>query len=192
MMPNPTARNGAVPLAFQIESPAAPCLISDVKRMWPYMCNFILLGIFWALTGCERSQSMPVKRYDKPLTYSQATNKADINFPLPPSAHDIYYGTYGAWQAYGLVVRFDAPVRDCIKHIDTVLAWDDRNYNRTSSYSRITVTNVEPVDAGFPTPVRWFTPEKITRGIYAGAFGPHTPRIWVDLDKGTFYFLEMD
>jgi hypothetical protein len=160
--------------------------------MWRCNCHLMLLVICLGLTACERSQPLPEKRYDKPLSYSQATNKADIRFPLPSSAHDIYYGEYGAWQAYGMLVRFDAPVQDCLKHIDVVLAWDDRTYSRTSSYPRVALTNVEPVDAGFPTPVSWFTPHKITRGIHAGAFGSHAPNIWVDLDKGTFYFMEMD
>jgi len=41
---------------------------------------------------------------------------------------------YGDWQAYQRLVRFEAPVEDCIRHIDAVLAWDDKLYNRTSSY----------------------------------------------------------
>jgi hypothetical protein len=132
------------------------------------------------------------KRYDKPLTYTEASQKKDITFPLPTSAHNIYFGIYGEWQAYTMIVRFDAPVQDCIKHIDTVLAWDDKNYSRTSSYSRVTVTNVEPVDAGFLTPTAWFTPDKITHGIHVGEGGSHVPQIWVDSDKGTFYFRETD
>ena len=144
------------------------------------------------LTACRPAPAVLGKRYDKPMTYSQASKEKDIDFPLPESAHNIYYGIYGEWQAYTMIVRFDAPVRDCIKHIDTVLAWDDKNYNRTSSYPRVTVTKVEPVDAGFLTPTSWFTPHKIAHGIHVGEGGGHVPQIWIDTDKGTFYFRETD
>ncbi|MPN05732.1 hypothetical protein SDC9_152985 [bioreactor metagenome] len=153
---------------------------------------FFLVTACLALTACSPSQPTYGKRYDKPLTYAQASQEKDIACPFPPSAHNIYYGIYGGGQAYTMIVRFDAPVEDCIKHIDTVLAWDDKNYSRTSSYPRVTVTNVEPVDAGFLTPTAWFTPDEITHGIHVGEDGSHVPQIWVDSDKGTFYFRETD
>src|SRR4051812_33992433 len=96
-----------------------------VRRMRHHAHNIILLAGCLALTACSPSQPTRGKRYDKPLTYAQAAKEQDITFPLPASAHNIYYGIYGEWQAYTLIVRFDAPVQDCIKHIDTVLAWDD-------------------------------------------------------------------
>jgi len=160
----------------------------NVRRMRHHAHNIIFLATCLSLTACAPTQPAHGKRYDKPLTYAQATNEKDIIFPFPESAHNIYYGIYGEWQAYAKIVRFDAPVQDCLKHIDTVLAWDDKNYNRTSSYPRVTVTNVEPVDAGFPTPISWFKPDKITHGIHVGESGSHVPQIWVDSDRGTFYF----
>src|SRR5690242_4030484 len=86
------------------------------------------------LAGCGSDQLAHGKRYDKPMTYEQASTEKDVAFPLPPSAHNIYYGVYGEWQAYTMIARFDAPTQDCLKHIDTVLAWDDNIYKRTSSY----------------------------------------------------------
>jgi hypothetical protein len=154
--------------------------------------NVVFLAVCLSFTACTPSQQAVGKRYDKPLTYARATEENDITFPFPESAHDIYYGIYGEWQAYTMIVRFDAPVQDCIKHIDSVLAWDDRTYNRTSSYPRVTVTHVEPVNAGFLTPTSWFTPDKIKHGIHVGEGGGHVPQIWVDLDRGTFYFRETD
>jgi hypothetical protein len=154
--------------------------------------NGVLFATCLVLTSCSPNQPAHSKRYDKPLTYSQATKEKDITFPFPESAHNIYYGIYGEWQAYTMIVRFDAPVQDCLKHIDTVLAWDDKTYGRTSSYPRVTVTNVERVDAGFLTPTSWFTPDKITHGVHVGKGGGHVPQIWVDSDRGTFYFRETD
>jgi hypothetical protein len=155
--------------------------------------KLVCVAAGFILGGCARGPRDSVTvRYDKPLTYAQAAKKKDITFPLPESAHNIYFGGFWGGQAYTMVVRFDAPTNDCIKHIGTALAWDDRIYNRTSSYPRVAVTNVAPVDAGFLTPTRWFNPDKITHGIYAGVWGSHTPQIWVDWDKGVFYFRETD
>jgi len=118
--------------------------------------------------------------------------KKDIDFPLPSSSHDIYYGMFAEWQEYTCIVCFEAPVEDCIKHIATVLAWDDGVYHRTSSYPRLSVTNVETDDAACLKPAKWFTYQEIAHGIYSGTNASHSPQIWVDVDKGVFYFRETD
>lgn len=136
--------------------------------------------------------SATVIRFDKPLTYAEASTNKDIDFPFPASSHDIYYGFYADWQAYTRIARFEAPVQDCIHQIDTVVAWDNRIYHRTSSYPHITITNVAPQGAGWLKSASWFTPETITNGIYAGLDSSHTPQIWVDTNRGIFYFMEND
>src|SRR5450759_3416809 len=74
-----------------------------------------------------------VVRYDRPITLEQA--KKDVRFPLPSSCSNIYYACYMDWQAYVELVRFQAAVTDCIKHVDVVVAWDNTTYRRTNSYS---------------------------------------------------------
>jgi len=133
-----------------------------------------------------------VKRFDKPLTYAEAVTNQDINFPFPATSRDIYFGMYADWQAFTMIARFQAPVQDCVRQIDAVIAWDDQIYHRTSSYPRITITNVAPQGAGWLGSAPWFTPETIQHGIYAGQDSSHTPRIWVDTDRGIFYFAEDD
>ncbi len=133
-----------------------------------------------------------LKRYDKPLTYKQAIKEKDIDFPLPASSHDIYYAMYGDWQAYTRLVRFEAPVADCVKQVDAVIAWDDKLYKRTSAYHRFKVTHVDAPGAGYLDPTPWITPGTIKRGLYAGKESSHTPEIWIDLDRGIFYFKECD
>lgn len=149
---------------------------------------------FFGLTACGPDY---VKRYDKPLTYAQAIKEKDMDFPLPASSRNIYYGMYADWQAYTRLVRFEAPVEDCLKHIDTVIAWNDKIYGRTSSYPRVPVTHVDSVGAAWLDKTEWFDPEKLKRGIYVGESSghtpeSHTPEIWVDLDRGVFYFKETD
>jgi hypothetical protein len=157
--------------------------------MWHNVLRVASVAVCFCLTACGPDH---VKRYDKPLTYAQAAKEREIDFPLPASSHDIYYGMYADWQAYTLVVRFEAPVDDCIKHMATAVAWNDKVYKRTSSYPRVSVTNVDYVNAGGLDPVPWFTPHTITHGLFTGTNSSHTPEIWVDLDKGIFYFKETD
>jgi len=157
--------------------------------MWDNVFKIASVAGCFILSACGPDC---VKRYDKPLTYAQAAKEKDIDFPLPASSHHIYYAMYADWQAYTRIVRFQAPVDDCIKHMATAVAWDDKIYSRTSSYPRLTISSVAPVGTGYLDPVPWFTPHSIVNGLYTGAKESHTPEIWVDLDRGIFYFMEMD
>ena len=141
------------------------------------------------LNGCGPDELV---RVDKPITYAEANKRKDTDFPFPASSRDIYYGVYGNWQEFTLIVRFDAPVQDCTNEIDKVLAWDDATYKRTSSYPRVNFTYIDPVDSGSIKSAPWFAPNAITNGIYTGMASSHTPEIWVDLKNGRFYFKETD
>jgi len=151
-----------------------------------------VLVVLLCLVLYRCSQPDYLKRYDKPLTYAQALKESDIDFPLPASSSNIYYGMYADWQAYTSIVRFKAPVEDCISHIDKVIAWNDSTYRRKSSFPRTKVTQVDRQGAGWLDPATWFTPETITNGLYVGDSASHMPQIWIDLDKGIFYFKEND
>ncbi len=159
---------------------------------------FIVLGLIIVLSclifyKCSQpDQPDYLKRYDNPLTYSQAMKESDIDFPLPASSSDIYYGMYADWQAYTRIVRFTAPVEDCISHIDKVIEWSDSISGRKSSFPRIKVTHVDLQGAGWLEPAAWFKPETITNGLYVGDNASHVPQMWIDLDKGIFYFSESD
>ena len=124
-----------------------------------------LLAACLCLPACRPDY---VKRYDKPLSYEDASKRKDIDFPLPASSQDIYYGMYADWQAYERLVRFKAPVQDCLSQIAAVIAWDDKIYSRTSSYSRVTITHVDAQGGGWLGVVPWFTPETLTNGVYVG------------------------
>lgn len=151
----------------------------------------LLVGMLGA-AGCPDVRSPDVTRYDHPLSYDQALKAKDIDFPLPSSCSNVCYAMYADWQAYTRMVRFEAPVTDCVAHIDVALKWDDRMYHRTNSYTRTRVQRVPAVSAGWLKSAKWFDPDKITDGIYVGPSGSHVPEIWVDLTKGVFYFIESD
>lgn len=147
----------------------------------------LFIGILLGAAGCA-----DVRRYDHPLTHDQASKAKDIDFPLPASCSNVYYALYGEWVAYERLVRFEAPITDCVAHIDAVLKWDDRIYHRTNSYTRIHVQAIAPKPTIWLKSVPWFDPDKITDGIYVGSVGSHVPEIWVDLTRGVFYFHEND
>ena len=158
----------------------------------PILLFVTFVGIAFCLLLYKCRQPDYIRRYDKAMTYSDTVKKGDVDFPLPASSSDIYYGMYGDWQAYTKIVRFKAPVEDCIRHIDSVIAWNDKLYNRTSSYRRKNVSRVERQPAGWLEPANWFCPDTITNGLYVGEASSHKPQIWIDLDKGIFYYYESD
>jgi hypothetical protein len=160
-----------------------------IKITIAIFCTLIIAAIIFAvLVNYWFTHGETTIRYDKPMSYMDATN-AGFDFPLPTSSHNVRFYYFADWQAYEFAVRFEAPVEDCVKQIPIVLAWDDKTYNRTSSYPVINVTNVERQGEGHVT---WFDTDKITNGIYTGVDGSHTPQIWIDRDKGVFYFWETD
>jgi hypothetical protein len=147
-------------------------------------------GVLLCLTACGLDYK---KRFDKPLTYEQAMKEKDIDFPLPKTAHNINSAMYVDWQVFQHFVRFEAPKEDCMANIDAVLAWHDKEHKTTTSYPRVPVTHVNPIggdETMGPTP--WFDVDKITNGIFAGKNDSRTPEIWVDLDRGVFYYFEAD
>jgi hypothetical protein len=146
------------------------------------LSTFGLIGALIGVTSCGNTS-----HFDKPLTYQEA-QKAGIELPLPTSSHNITYYAHTEWQECQYAVRFEAPVEDCIRQIPVVLAWDDKFYKRISSHSQTNVTHVDPV-SDVPA---WFDIQKITNGIYTGDNGSQKPQIWIDRDRGVFYFLETD
>jgi hypothetical protein len=40
--------------------------------------------------------------------------------------------------------------------------------------------------------VPWFTPDAIQSGVEGGKRRSHQPRVWVDTDRGVFYYEYMD
>jgi hypothetical protein len=189
-----SVRHGGCYRPADLPAAAAPhsavAELGVVRRMRAFTYNFVVTATMVFLAGCGVDYK---KRYDKPLSYAQAIREKDIAFPLPPSSHNINYAMYADWQAYQRLVRFEAPMEDCIRHIDVVLAWHAKMHKWTSSYPRVEVTSVEQhggdTEMG-ATP--WFDVDKIRHGIYTGKNSSHTPEIWVDTDRGVFYYCETD
>ena len=125
------------------------------------------------------------------MSYDEAANRG-IKFPLPVNARNIQYADYGFGMAFTLLVRFDAPVADCLEHAETVLRWHDKDRDKVVSYPREEVDHVETVNAFMLEPAPWFNPSSITHGLHIGGPGSSVPEIWVDRDRGVFYYKETD
>lgn len=153
------------------------------------------LGIvWWGITTPD------IVRTAHPVPRTEAEQRCPI--PLPAGARNVEYAVWSHWISFIVLVRFEAPPEECVKHIDTILTWHDeknpalttlqKRRPRPPSYSGVPVTHVDRVDTSVLKPVPWFNPHLITRGIHAGVPGSHTPEVWVDLERGVFYYRETD
>ena len=138
--------------------------------------------------------------YDEPISLAEARRHS--SFPFPESATNIRYACYSKFIAYIEVLRFEAPADDCKAFAEKVI--EEHNAmnperrvqvlrplpasNRMLSADELTAPNkmLEPLKAP------WFTPYAIRSGMIAGESGGHRPMIWIDLEKGTLYFLLTD
>jgi hypothetical protein len=123
---------------------------------------------------------------------------------LPADATNIQFASYSEWVAYLHVVRFEAPAETCRAYAQAVL----EAHNRANPQHRVraslwTAGTPEPSEtgeapdaigmrgdwcAGAPVAAPWFRPQDVARGLEGGG----NPKVWVDLDRGVFYFWQSD
>jgi hypothetical protein len=139
-----------------------------------------------------------------PLTLAQA-NRCPID--LPPEASNIQYKRWSCWVGLDEYVRFEAPPGICVAHAATVFAaWREGSNPGTTTHplsptlsptSAATLsTSTKPGRISStkrrsgpePTCPSWFDPENISHGLASVNEVSHTPSIWIDLDRGVFYY----
>lgn len=126
---------------------------------------------------------------DKPQTYNQARKHCPI--ALPPTASEIQYALYGDWQIADQHVKFRAPVKDCIDNARLVLAENKKHHpQRHSDFDQDLELVTKPVS---PTSIffrrlPWFDTVTITKGGSLGGDGDMQPHIWLDTERGIFYY----
>jgi hypothetical protein len=126
---------------------------------------------------------------DKPQTYNQARKRCPIS--LPPTASDIQYAMYGDWQIADHYVKFRAPVEDCIDNARVVIAKNKKDHpQRRSDFDHTFEFVRKPAspDSTFLGKLPWFDIGNITNGISLGGDGDMQPHIWIDKDRGIFYY----
>ncbi len=103
---------------------------------------------------------------------------------LPAGAHDIQYADSYCQVSptFEIFVRFEAPVPEC-------LSW------AASKFPNIRLeqldTAVEPRTSNGADP-KWFDIHRIAKGVTGGKGYEGEPKIWIDTDRGIFYYSMTD
>lgn len=119
----------------------------------------------------------------------------DCPIPLPPTARNIQFYRWNMLNLFCEFMKFEAPVKDCIGHIESVqAAWgkvfDDPSYKFEPVHS----LEVPPMPQSLAQDrgIMWFDPQNIRKGITAGGGDSGVPMIWVDTEHGIFYYMLTD
>jgi hypothetical protein len=169
--------------------------------------SLVLLGfIISCLSGCDTPPEYTINdpsdpntawRTMTPLSYAQAMANGHCPISLPKEARNIqfvdFYAGYGGLREF---VRFEAPVQVCTAHAVTVI----NQFNSWSASLRVNTT-AYPIDLleakeqtreareFEPTSrAHWFDSDTIKNGRRWGSNSSHLPLIYVDLDRGIFYY----
>ena len=157
-----------------------------LRRMVSLLILLFIGFCIWAIAFPHESST------SGPVSLDDATG---CPIPLPDSARNIQYFTRFHWQAFSDFVKFEAPVKDCLDHVDVVIAdwqedYDGRSLGRPLSPIAEPIQPIHFVvdEHGLD----WFDPHTIKEGESAGAGGSCRPRIWVDTQRGIFYYMMTD
>lgn len=124
-----------------------------------------------------------------PLTVHQA--RECLRYPFPDTAAKIQYASYREGVAVNDVLRFEAPVADCLAAAQEIIDRHVRerpdlvNCATHGSTATLPTTSGPP---GLPLSAPWFTPHQIQNGQAFGWHGSHCPTIYVDTDRGVLYY----
>jgi hypothetical protein len=119
---------------------------------------------------------------------------------LPVTARNIQYRKYRHWVAFKDCVRFEAPVEDCIAHTRRVVgpgalkpypdspAWmpAGKDGKPDAELQAIWLASQAPRYAP------WFDLASTKRGLTGGEGGSSQAQVWIDLDRGVFYYAMTD
>jgi len=169
-------------------SPSSPTVQRGFRRI--LLCSSILLVAFLLL---NQTPCIPhLRQTHGPVPLEKAGSGCPI--PLPASARNIQYRSFIFFQAYEDSVRSEAPVADCLAHADRVFKYWRERY-RSDLYQE--PGPLQPIDQPPQHPhlsaeIPWFDVENIRNGMNAGCRHPMQPTVWIDLDRGVFYYLLTD
>jgi len=126
---------------------------------------------------------------EAPQSFSEACKRSPIE--LPASARDVQMASRSAWMMYVDYVRFEASSADCELHAKKMLPFAEAKPFPSASDSPETLAFEFPPT--FPTgrggrKLDWFDVQNITNGVRFGEGGPGEAVIYVDRDRGIFYY----
>lgn len=161
------------------------------------VCFVVLFGIgaYWAFNQAQRLSDpfeimkAGVTQTSAPLSLSAVRARGDCPIELPSSATNIQFAVWSLWQASQTFVRFDAPVSDCLEHALTVLQPYAQRAGLTIASANVSGPMpaplvVAPKDLAIP----WFDLPRFSAGVSFEVSGGRAPAVWVDTNRGCFYF----
>lgn len=168
-------------------------LLSRIDRGWPgIVTGAVKAAIPAVLLFGGISVVLPhVSQTPGPISRQSARH---CPIPLPDKASDIQCLRYHHAQAYRECVRFQAPVQDCIAHAKRLIPVEPEAFRLpeagdSSLEARMQRMDWFPVSLDLP---RWFDVGRVTNGLRIDRPTPLGPRIWIDLDRGVFYYMVTD
>jgi hypothetical protein len=131
----------------------------------------------------------------EPLPLEKARRETTV--PLPDSAENIHHAIYTEWLVFVEMLRFEAPLKDCRGTAAKII----ESYNASHPHDHVSglrpldapdATPPVPIDRVYPSPVTWFAPSSIRKGLVAGNVGSYKPMIWIDSENSIFYYQMSD
>jgi hypothetical protein len=124
-----------------------------------------------------------------------------LTVPFPPAARDFQFAEYGEWLAHEFYLSFRAPPDICVAYANKVLEEHNRQHPEEpvpglKPFSLVQETPYGPTKlrAGHSKflgpdqmPLHWFGPDMIREGVEGGE-ALRKGKVWVDTDRGIFYY----
>lgn len=119
------------------------------------------------------------------VTAGQAETFTEV--PLPAAATHIRIAEYHHWIQFEQYMRFEAPPEVCLAYAEKILPKRTLQPVGEEEFKSMTY----PLVKGAFTDLSWFDPTAAKHLVTAGG-GPSVPQIWIDQDRGVFYFRKTD
>ena len=149
-----------------------------MRRIAFILLLVVIVGLGWEFLALHVDQPA--------VPTSAADAEAYTGVPLPPEAKNIRVAAYRQWIEYAQYVRFEAPVSVCLKYAAKVAPG--------SALQPVEIFQ-RKLDARAPRQgvldLTWFDLEAATN-VVGRLAGPPEADIWIDQDRGVFYFRKTD
>lgn len=133
----------------------------------------------WQLAGFHVIESRG------PITAARA--KSITGLTLPPQATNIRAASYRRWIEYAQYLRFEAPPEVCLSYAATILPGEAIQPAHDFGLERAS----QPLRPDAIKDFSWFDLDQAQDVVTAGG-GPGQPEIWVDRNRGVFYYRKTD
>lgn len=148
-----------------------------------------ILGLFVLLLSVWFNSPSTIQSR-RPLSLAEAKQ---CPIPLPKSAHNIQYAEHADWQILDRFVRFEAPPQDCIAEAKAILAEDEKAGSRIPESDRTfhPAATLPTAGSEYFKDLSWFDACKLPQSphwLEIGGDADIEPHIWIDQDRGVFYY----